>query len=85
MLKTTRSFDDLAPKLFRADGDEVVGGGGSRVNETVKNPSKPKKFKNKILTCFSDIGAMREPMFLTPKARKAFNHLRQAFIEALIL
>ena len=88
MLKTTGSSDNLASKLFRADGNEVVGGGSGRADETVKNSSKSKKLKNdksEILTRFSDIGAMGEPMFLTPGTREVFNHLRQAFIEAPIL
>ena len=88
MLKTTGLSNDLAPKMFKADGDEVVGGGGGKVNETVKNLSKPKKSENEkseILMHSLDIRATREPMFLTPKARKAFNHLRQAFIKAPIL
>ena len=73
MLKTIGSSDNLAPKVFRADGNEVVGSGDGRVNETVKNPSKPKKAKNEkseILTHFSDIGATGEPMFLTPKLER---------------
>ena len=31
------------------------------------------------------IGAMEEPIFLTPSARKAFNQLKEAFTKALIL
>ena len=86
MLKTTGSSDS-APKAFRVDDDEVVGVGG-RSNETVKNSSKSKRSKNdksEISTRPSDIGATGEPMFLTPGARGAFNHLRQAFIKAPIL
>ena len=88
MLKTTGSFDDLASKIFRADGNKVVKDGGSRVNKTVKNLSKSKKSKNKkseILTRFSDIGAMGKPIFLILGASEALNHLKQAFIKAPIL
>ena len=88
MLKTIRSSKGLASKAFRADANEIVEGGGGRVNKTVKNLSKSKKSKNeksKILTRSSDIGAMGESMFLTLDARKTFNHLRQAFIKAPIL
>ena len=58
MLKTIGS-SDLALKVFKADGNKVVGVNG-RVNETVKDSSKSKKSKNKkskISTRFSDIGA----------------------------
>ena len=86
MLKTTGSSEVLAPKVFRADDDEVVGGvGGRRVDETVKNLSKSKKSKNEKSENSTYIGATGEPMFLTPSTREAFNHLRQAFIEAPIL
>ena len=44
MLKTIGSYEESAPKAFRTDGDEVVGGdGGGIANETVKNLSKSKK------------------------------------------
>ena len=37
------------------------------------------------MTCVPNIGAMREPNFLTLDAKKAFNYLQLAFIKALIL
>ena len=43
MLKTTGSSKESTPKAFKADANEVVGGGGNRVNEMVKNSSKSKK------------------------------------------
>lgn len=49
--------------------------------------SKSKKFKNKKfgnLTHVPNIGAMRKPTFPTSDAKKTFNRIRQAFIEALI-
>ena len=83
MLKTTGSSKELATRAFRAGNNEVVRDGGSRADETVVNLSKNKKSKK--LTCVLNIGAMRKPNFLTSNAKKAFNHLRLAFIEALIL
>ena len=79
MLKTIGSSDDLALKAFKVDNDMVVGGGGGRVNRTIKNSSKSKKSKNnksEILMCLLHIGAMGEPTFLTPSAKEAFNCLR---------
>ena len=78
MLKTTGSSEESAPKTFRADDDKVVDGGGGRANKTVRNSSRKS-------TRVSNIGATGEPNFLTPDAKKAFNHLRLAFIEAPIL
>ena len=79
MLKTTGSFEESAPRAFRADNDEVVGGGS---NEIIINLFKNKKFKKS--TNMPNIGAMGEPNFLTPDAKKTFNHLRLAFIKTLI-
>ena len=76
MLKTIR-LSNLALKAFRADDNEIVGDGGSRANETVKNLSKN-------LTCVPNIRAIRELNFLTSNAKKAFNYLRLTFIEAPI-
>ena len=78
---------DLALKAFKADGNEVVKVGG-KANKIIKDLSKSKKSKNKkskILTYSLDIRATGKPMFLTFNAKKAFNHLKQAFIKALIL
>ena len=63
-------------------------GGGGKTDEMVKNLSKSKKSKNNKsgnLTRVPNIEAKREPIFLTLDTRKTFNHLRQAFLEALIL
>ena len=76
MLKTTRLFEKLALIIFRSDDDEVVRGSGG--SETVRNSSKK-------LTCVPNIGAIRELNFLTPNAKKTFNHLRLAFIKTPIL
>ena len=42
ILKTTRSSGLSAPKAFKAENDEAVGGGG-RADETVVNSSKSSK------------------------------------------
>ena len=83
LLKTTRSFNELALKAFRADDNEVVGGGGSKADETVMNSFKNKKSRKS--TRVPNIGATEKPNFLTPDAKKVFNHLRLAFIKAPIL
>ena len=88
MLKTTRSSEELAPKVFRPGNNEVLGDRNGRANEIMRNLSKSKKLKNnksRNLTCVPIIGAMREPIFLNPGARKAFKYLKQAFIKAPIL
>ena len=83
MLKTTRSFEQLAPKTFRIGNNEVVGDGNGRADKTVVNLSKNKNSKKS--THMPNVVAMREPNFLTSNAKKAFNHLRLAFIKTLIL
>ena len=63
----------MALKAFRADDNEDVRGVGSRrVNKTVSIREQ-------------NIGAIGEPLLLTPVTRKAFNQLRQAFIKTPIL
>ena len=81
LLKTTGSSES-APKVFRADDDEVVGGGGGRANGTVVNLFKNEKSRKSMRV--PNIEATREPNFLTPDAKKAFNHLQLAFIKAPI-
>ena len=85
MIKTTESSKELAPKAFRAGNNKVVGGGDDRADETVVDLSKSKNEKSRKLTRMPNIGATGEPNFLTPDAKKAFNHLRLAFIKVLIL
>ena len=77
LLKTTKLSDELAPKAFKANDNKVVGGGSSRVNETVMNSSKK-------LTRVLNIEAIEEPTFLTLNIKKVFNQLRLAFIKAPI-
>ena len=78
MLKTIGLSKESASKRFKADDDEFVNGGGGRINETVRNLSRKS-------TRVPNIRATREPNFLTSDTKKAFNHLRLAFIKALIL
>ena len=85
MLKTIGLSEELAPKAFRADNDEVVGNDGGRANKTVVDLSKSKNEKSRKSTRMPNIKATREPNFLTPNAKKALNHLRLAFIKAPIL
>ena len=81
LLKTTGLSEELAPKTFRANNNEVVGVGG-KANETVVNLSKNNKSRN--LTRIPNIGATEKPNFLIPNAKKAFNYLQLAFIKGLI-
>ena len=83
MLKTTRLSEESAPGAFRACNNEVVGSDGGRADETVVNLSKNKKSKKS--TCVPNVGATGESNFLIPNSKKAFNHLRLAFIKAPIL
>ena len=76
LLKTIKSSNELAPKVFKADGNEVVCDSSGRVNETVMN--LPKNNKSRNSTCMPNIRATGEPNFLTPNAKKAFNHLQLA-------
>ena len=78
-------LSNLAPKTFRVDDNEFVEDVGSKANGTIKNSSKSKKLKNNKSENSTRIEAMEEPIFLTPGAKEAFNHLRQVFIKAPIL
>ena len=82
MLKTTWSFEELAPKAFRASNNEVVGNDDSRADETVIDLSKNKKSRKS--THMPNIEATKEPKLLTPDTKKAFNYLRLVFIKAPI-
>ena len=83
MLKTTRSSEKLILKAFRAGKYEVVWGDSDKADEMVVNLSKNKKSKK--LMRVPNVGATRKLNFLTSDAKKTFNHLRLAFIKALIL
>ena len=73
MLKTTKLFEELALRAFRAGNNKVVGSDGGKTDETVVNFSKNKKSKK--LTRVLNIGATEKPNFLTLNAKKAFNNL----------
>ena len=85
MLKTTRLFNKLALRAFRADNNEIVGGGNSSADETVIDLSKSKNKKSKKLTDMPNIRGMGKLNFLIPNAKKVFNYLWEAFIKASIL
>ena len=74
----------MALKAFRANNNKVVKGSSGRVDETVIDSSKSKNKKSKKLMCIPNIRAIKKPNFLTLDAKKAFNHLKLAFIKALI-
>ena len=82
MLKTTKSFEKLASRAFKASNNKVVGGGESRADKTVVNLSKNEKSRKS--THMLNIRAMGKLKFLTFNAKKAFNHLQLAFTKALI-
>ena len=84
MLKTTGLFEKSALRAFKAGNNKVVGG-DNRANETIVDSSKSKNKKSRKSTCVPNIRAKRKLNFLTSNAKKAFNHLRLAFIKAPIL
>ena len=75
MLKTIGSSDSSQ----REDDDEVVGVGGDKI---LSNSKRSKNAKSGVQT---HLGAMREPIFLTPDTREVFNQLWQTFTKAPIL
>lgn len=64
----------MALKIFKADENKVMRV-NSRVNKRGKNLYKSKRFKNEKLKNLTHIWAMKEPIFITCGAKKAFNHL----------
>ena len=86
MLKTTRSS---IASVSRANDNEVVSDGGAESGCYVggSDVSRKKLTKSKSWTKSRQLGnnhAMGEPKFLTPKVRKVFNYLRQAFTKVPI-
>ena len=74
MLKTTRSS---VVSTFRFHDDEVVDGEGAiSQTDTSRKSAKSRRTKSG-----NNLG---EPKSLTPKAKEAFNRLRQAFTKVLI-
>ena len=82
MLKTTKLSKKLAPKAFKADDDKIASDNSNKTNETVVNLSKNNKSKN--LMYMPNIGVTRKLIFLISNTKKIFNHLKQAFIKALL-
>ena len=82
MLKIIKSSKELALRAFKAGNNKIVEGGSSKADETVINLSKNEKSRKS--THMPNIGATKKPNFLTFNAKKAFNYLQLAFIEASI-
>lgn len=73
IIKFIESFKLLAPKVLKANENEIVNGcGNSRADKMVKN-------------LLSNIEATQTPIFLIFNAKKAFIQLKEAFIKGLIL
>ena len=85
ILKITGLFEESASRAFRVDNNEVVRGGSGKANKTIMDSSKSKNEKSRKSTRMPNIGATKEPNFLIPNTKKAFNHLQLAFIKAPIL
>lgn len=80
-----RSFKS-ALKAFKADNNEIVRSSNSRkVDRMVVNLSKFKNLKNAKFKICTNIGAIKEFIFLIFNTKKTFNCLKQAFIKAPIL
>ena len=75
----------MALKTFKTSKNKVVRDGSGRANETVVDLSKFKNKKSRKLIYMQNIEAIRKTNFLIPNAKRAFNYLKLAFIEALIL
>ena len=74
MLKTTRSS---IASTFRVDDNEVIGGESAGWSDASKKSAKSKKMRS--------VHDLKKPKFLMSKAKKAFNHLGQAFTKVPIL
>ncbi len=87
ILKTIKSSKLLAPRSFNTDDNQVDSGGGGWVDKTAKNLLKSKKSKNnktEILMRLSNIGVIKQPLFLIFGTRKSFNKLKQLFTKTPI-
>ena len=69
LLKTTRLFEKLAPKIFKVDDNKIVNDNGSKINKTSVNLSKN-------LTHVPNIDVKKQLIFLIPNAKKTFNSLK---------
>ena len=72
----------MVSKVFKADDNEVFGGGNNKANETIINLSKNNKSRS--LTYILNIKAISKSTFLTFNIKKIFNHLWRVFIQSLI-
>ena len=71
LLKTIRLLD-LTLKAFKADDNKIVGNSGNKANEKVLNLFKNNKSRNSMY--IPNIRDIKNFTFLTPNAKKAFNH-----------
>ena len=78
MLKITGSSEESVLKTFRADNNKVVSSSSGKANKTIRNLFRK-------LMHIPNIRAIGKSNFLTPDAKKAFNHLQLAFIKTSIL
>lgn len=88
ILKTTRSFNKLPLKTFKAYKNKIVKDKERKTNKIIVDLSKCKKLKNKNLknlTFIPNIKSIGKPKFLIFDNKKVFNCLKQAFIKTLIL
>ena len=66
-------LSEFAPKVFKTNDNKVFDCDSNRANRTIINLSKNEKSKK--LMHVLNIGAMKEPNFLIPNAKKVFNYL----------
>ena len=77
MLKKTRLFKDLIPKVFKIGNNKIVRNSSSRINKIVVNLSnKLKNNKSKKLMYISNMKNTEKPIFLTPNIKIVFNYLK---------
>ena len=73
----------MVTAVLKIDNKKIVSVSRDRANETVINLFKNNISRNLMYMLY--IAATKKPTFLILNAKKAFNHLKQMFIKALIL
>ena len=71
-------------KKLRVNDNKIVKSGGKADDRNSFKSKKSKYIKFGILM-HTNIGVIKEPIFLTSNAKETFNQLRQAFTKAPIL
>lgn len=74
LLLKTIILSNLVLKVVKIDDNKIVRS-GNIVDRLFKNLSKFKKLKNKKLKNLTYIRAIKKPIFLISKTKKAFNYL----------